>query len=105
MIAMNLSRLGRSTVPLLLVFAFAACKPANDDRPPAPETAAPAPAAAAPIAEDRGRKPGEEPAATPEADQSAFSRVDSGEAERAASQRGHESAGEPTPATEPRGGE
>ena len=105
MIATNLSRLGRSAAPLLLVFVFAACKPAHEDRPAAPETAAPAPVAAAPIAEDRGRKQGETPAATAEADQSAFSHVDSGDAERAASTRGHESAGEPTPATEPRGGE
>ena len=102
---MNSSRLGRCTLPLVAAFAFAACKPAPDERPPAPETAAPAPAAAAPIVEDRGRKQSEEPAATPETEQSAFSHVDSGEAERAASKRGHDSAGEQPPATQPQGGQ
>ena len=105
MIATNLSRLGRIAAPLLLVFAFAACKPAHDDRPSAPQTGEPAPVATAPVIEDRGRKQGEEPAATPEAEQSAFSHVDSGEAERAASKRGHDSAGEQTPATQPQGGQ
>ena len=104
MIATNPSRLRRSAlaVPLLLVIACAGCKP-HDDRPAAPETAAPAPPAAVTTPEDRGRKPGDAPAATPESDQSAFSHVDSGEAERAASQRGHDSAGEATPATQPQG--
>jgi hypothetical protein len=100
MIAMHLARLGRTAAPLLLVLACAACKPAHDDRPPAPTTAEPAPAAAPVVSEDRGRKQGEEPATTPEGDQSAFSHVDSGEAERAASKRGHDSAGEQTPAAQ-----
>lgn len=90
---------------LLAVFAFTGCKPAaNDDRPSAPETAAPAPPAVVTPGEDRGRQQGEQPAATPEADQSAFSNVDSGEAERAASKRGHDSAGEPTPTGQPGSG-
>jgi hypothetical protein len=89
-------------IPLLFVIACIGCKP-QDDRPSAPETAAPAPPPAATTTEDRGRKQGEAPAATPESDQSAFSHVDSGDAERAASQRGHESAGESAPATQPQG--
>jgi hypothetical protein len=105
MIAKNFTRLGRCALPLLAACAFAACKPAHEERPPAPETAAPVPPATAAIVEDRGRKQGEEPPATPEADQSAFSHVDSGEAERAASKRGHDSAGEQAPATQPQGGQ
>jgi hypothetical protein len=92
MIATHLIRLGRTAAPILLVLAFTACKPAHDDRPAAPATGEPAPAATVAVGEDRGRKPGEESAATPEADQDAFSHVDSGEAERAASKRGHDSA-------------
>lgn len=105
MTATNPSQLRRCAlaIPLLLVIAAAGCKP-RDDRPAAPQTAAPAPPAAATITEDRGRKQGEAPTATPEHDQSAFSHVDSGEAERAASQRGHDSAGEPTPAAQPGSG-
>ena len=109
MIATIIDRPPRSAplLPLVMlaVFAFAGCKPAaHEDRPSAPETAAPAPPAAVAPSEDRGRKQGDEPAATPEADQSAFSNVDSGETERAASKRGHESAGEPTPASQPGSG-
>ncbi|HEX6398290.1 MAG TPA: hypothetical protein VFZ95_12770 [Steroidobacteraceae bacterium] len=104
MIATNLSRPGRLAVPLLLACALAACKPAHDDRPAAPQTAEPAPVASAPVTEDRGRQEGEQPAAAAETDQSAFSHVDSGEAERAASKRGHESAGEQTPAGQPGSG-
>jgi hypothetical protein len=106
MIARNTRRPGRSllAIPLLLAIACAGCKP-RDDRPPAPETAAPAPPAAVTPAEDRGRKQGDVPAPTPESDQSAFSHVDSGEAERAASQRGHDSAGEPPPAAQSQGDE
>jgi hypothetical protein len=100
MIATHLSRLGRIAVPLLFACAFTACKPAHDDRPAAPQTAEPAPVASAPVAEDRGRNQGEQPAATTEADQSAFSHVDSGEAERAASKRGHDSAGQQPPAAQ-----
>ena len=104
MIATHLVRLGRTAAPLLLVLTFAACNPAHDDRPPGPATVEPAPAAAPVVSEDRGRKQGDDTAATPEADQSAFSHVDSGEAERAASKRGHDSAGEQTPAVQPGSG-
>jgi len=104
MIATTLSRLGRITAPLVLSFAFGACKPAHDDRPPAPQTAAPAPVATAPVTEDRGRKHDEQPAVATDVDQDAFSHVESGEAERAASKRGHDSAGEPTPAGQPGSG-
>jgi hypothetical protein len=104
MIATNPGRTTRRALALLLVCAFTGCKPAHDDRPPAPQTAAPAPPVVAPVGEDRGRKQAEDTAATPEADQSAFSHVDSAEAERAASQRGHESAGEPAPASQPGSG-
>jgi hypothetical protein len=104
MIATHLARLGRTAAPLLLILAVTACKQAHDDRPSPPATAEPAPAATAVVAEDRGRKQGEEPAATPQADQSAFSHVDSGEAERAASKRGHDSAGEQMPVAQPGSG-
>jgi hypothetical protein len=91
------------TLPLLLGLAFAACAQKHDDRPSAPETAAPAPAPAASSAEDRGQqKPGD--AAKPADDQDAFSHVGDGESERAASQRGHESAGEQAPAAHPGSG-
>jgi hypothetical protein len=103
MIATHLSRLGRSAIPLVFV-ALAACKPAHDERPSAPQTAEPAPVATAPVAEDRGRKAGDATADTPAADQSAFSHVESGETERAASKRGHESAGEQMPAAQPGSG-
>lgn len=103
MTATHLRRPGRSACVLLLI-AFAGCKPAHDDRPPPPQTAQPAPPATAPVVEDRGRKQLEQPAATPDAEQSAFSHVDSGEAERAASRRGHDSAGEQTPAVQPGSG-
>lgn len=105
MIATTPRRLRRSTlaIPLLLAIACAGCKP-HDDRPAAPETAAPAPPPALSTSEDRGRKQGDAAAPAPESDQSAFSHVDSGETERAASKRGHDSAGEPAPATQPGSG-
>lgn len=103
MIDSNLRRLRRLTLPLLLGLACAACAQKHDDRPAAPETGAPAPAPAVSTAEDRGQqKPGEE--TRPADDQDAFSHVDEGESERAASQRGHDSAGEQTPATQPGSG-
>jgi hypothetical protein len=110
MIATDLRRPDRPAIPLLLaplaavlLMAGTGCTK-HDAGPPPPETAAPAPPAAVPTAEDRGhQKAGE--IATPESEQSAFSNVESGEAERAASQRGHESAGEQAPATQPPGGE
>ncbi len=95
--------LHRFTLPLLLGLACAACAQKHDDRPSAPETAAPAPAPVASTAEDRGQqKPGE--ASKPADDRDAFSHVEDGETERAASQRGHASAGEKTPAAQPGSG-
>ncbi len=108
MIATDIRRLDRPTLSFLLalllalVLACSACTK-QDSRPSAPETAAPAPPAAAPTAEDRGHKKAGDTAA-PESEQSAFSNVESGEAERAASQRGHQSAGEQAPATQPGSG-
>jgi hypothetical protein len=102
MIATNRIRPARIAIPLLLTFAFAACQP-REDGPAAPETAAPAPPPAASTAEDRGR-PATDGTAKPGDEQSAFSHVESGEAERAASQRGHASAGEASPATPPGSG-
>jgi hypothetical protein len=106
MIATDLRRLDRPAVScllaLLVVFACPACTK-QEARPSAPETAAPAPPPAAPTTEDRGHKKADD-AAAPESEQSAFSNVESGEAERAASQRGHQSAGEQTPATQPGSG-
>ena len=103
MIATQHRRFRRIALPLLLGLACAACAQKPDDRPSAPETGAPAPAPAVSTAEDRGQqKPGEQP--KPVDDQDAFSHVDNGEAERAASQRGHESAGEPAPAAQPGSG-
>jgi hypothetical protein len=109
MIATQLRRLDRPAVFFLLALLLAlalACSACTkqDTRPSAPETAAPAPPAAVPTTEDRGHKKADD-VPTTEEEQSAFSNVDSGEAERAASQRGHQSAGEPTPAIQPRGGE
>jgi len=103
MIDTKSGRLRRLALPLLLGLACAACAQKPDDRPSAPETAAPAPPPAASTAEDRGQpKPAE--AAKPADDQDAFGHVGEGESERAASQRGHESAGEPTPAAQPGSG-
>ena len=107
MIATDLRRLRRPAAlllpALLLVFGSFACTK-HDARPAPPETAAPAPPPAVPTAEDRGHQKAGDVAA-PEGEQSALSNVESGEAERAASQRGHQSAGEQTPATQPQGGE
>lgn len=106
MIATDLRRLHRHSIfllpALLLVFACPACTK-QDARPSAPETAAPAPPPAVSTAEDRGQQKSGDVAA-PESEQSALSNVESGEAERAASQRGHQSAGEQAPATQPGSG-
>jgi hypothetical protein len=100
MIAMNPSRLRLPACILLLTLA--GCGD-HRDLPPAPQAAEPAPAATVTPAEDRGQqKVGE--AAKPASDENALSNVDSGEAERAASKRGHESAGETAPATAPGSG-
>lgn len=96
MIAKKLLQL-RLPCILLLAFGFAACGQ-HENRPAPPQTAEPAPAPAVTPSEDRGQQPAEAPA-EPASDEHAFSHVDSAEAERAASKRGHESAGEPTPGT------
>jgi hypothetical protein len=103
MMSTNMSRLRLHLCSFLLALACAACTQ-HDNRPAPPETAAPAPAPAVTPAEDRGQQQAGD-AAAPATDENAFSNVDNGEAERAASKRGHDSAGEPTPATEPRSGE
>jgi hypothetical protein len=89
---------------LLLTLACAGCTGHDDNRPAAPQTAEPAAPAPAPTpAEDRGKGASTEDSAA--TDQSAFSHVEGGEAERAASKRGHDSAGEPAPGAAPRSGE
>jgi hypothetical protein len=100
MIAFKLSRLRLPAYVLLITLA--ACG-GNRDLPPPPESAEPAPAAAVTPAEDRGQKKSGE-TATPTTDEHAFSNVESGEAERAASKRGHDSAGETAPAPAPGSG-
>ncbi|HET7808948.1 MAG TPA: hypothetical protein VFL16_00045 [Steroidobacteraceae bacterium] len=95
MIATKLSQLRLPACILSLALGLAACQQ-QDNRPAPPQTAEPAPAPTTAPAEDRGQQPAGSPAEAA-SDESAFSHVDSGDAERAASQRGHESAGEPTP--------
>jgi hypothetical protein len=96
-------RLARPTLLLLVAFACAACNDKEAEGPAPPQTAEPAPVAKVTAPEDRGQqKPGE--VAEPASDESAFSHVDSAEAERAASERGHQSAGEPSPAAQPGSG-
>jgi hypothetical protein len=86
----------RLPTTLLLSLGLAACgNQANT--PAAPELADPAPPAAVSTAEDRGHAQESEPA-DPAAADSAFTNIESGDAERAASKRGRESAGEPAPA-------
>jgi hypothetical protein len=84
---------------VLLAAALAACTP-KDDRPAPPQTGEPAPPATVSPAEDRGHPQPGQPAATtdPTAPDHAFTGVEAGEVERAASKRGHDSAGE-TPAS------
>jgi len=95
MIAIKLSQLRLPTCILLLAFGSAACQQ-HDNRPAPPQTAEPAAAPTVSPTEDRGQQPAGAPADA-SSDESALSHVDSGEAERAASKRGHESAGEPAP--------
>ena len=99
MIANTLRRLSRPTLVLIVATTCVACNDKQAEGPAPPQTAEPAPAPKVTVTEDRGQQKSAE-AADPAADQSAFSHVDSGEAERAASQRGHESAGETAPAKE-----
>jgi len=95
MIAIKLPQLRLPAFILILAFGCAACTQ-HEDRPAPPQTAEPAPAPTVTPSEDRGQQPAEAPADAA-SDEHAFSRVESAEAERAASKRGHESAGEPTP--------
>ncbi len=100
-------RLRLPTTLLLITLGAVGCGK-QDNAPAAPETADPAPPPAASTAEDRGHQEADQKmddAAKTEEPDSTFTNVESGEAERAASKRGHESAGEQTPATAPGGGE
>jgi hypothetical protein len=100
-------RLRLPTSLLLITLGVVGCgERANS--PAAPETADPAPPPAVSTSEDRGHQAKTENAgdvAKPEEPDNTFSNVESGEAERAASKRGHESAGEQAPATAPGSGE
>ena len=101
---MSMKHLLRLRLPAALVAIglVSACG-GQPDAPAPPQTADPAPPPAVATAEDRGLQPaGEAPA--PASDEHAFSNVESGEAERAASKRGHESAGEAAPAPAPGSG-
>jgi len=86
----------RLPISLLLVTLAGVGCTSHDNRPAAPATADPAPPAAVTPAEDRGKEAAAE-APAPASDESAFGHVDGGEAERAASKRGHDSAGEAAP--------
>ena len=101
MIATLLSRLRLPTTLLFISLAGVACGDKAPYRPPPPETAAPAPPATVAPAEDRGH---ETPAATSAPADGAFSGVESAESERAASERGHQSAGD-KPVGKPEGGQ
>jgi hypothetical protein len=107
MIALLLSRHRPAVAAFLLALACAGCSdhastPSAPARAP-PTVAEPAAAPAMTPAEDRGKQSPDGTSAA-EAEQSAFSHVDGGDAERAASKRGHDSAGEPAPGDAPRGG-
>lgn len=103
MMAKNPWQLRLPTCVLFLAFGLAACQQ-HDNRPAPPQTAEPAPPPAVAPGEDRGQQPAGEPAAAG-GDDYALSHADSGEAERAASKRGHDSADETPPATQPGSGQ
>jgi hypothetical protein len=107
MIALLLSRHRPAVAAFLLALACAGCgDPANTPSTPAlaePTVVEPAAPPAMTPAEDRGKQSADGTSAA-EAEQGAFSHVDAGDAERAASRRGHDSAGEPAPGDAPRGG-
>jgi len=90
MIANILARLRLPTTLVFVSLAGVACGDKAPDRPAPPETAAPAPATTVAPAEDRGHE--NTGVAASEPADSAFSGVDAAEAERAASERGHQSA-------------
>ena len=100
MMARNPSRALLTAGILLLSMACAAC---GDQRNTSaqPSIADPAPSVAASPPEDRGKQPA---TATPGAEERALGYLEAGEAERAASKRGHESAGEPAPVAGGSGG-
>jgi hypothetical protein len=91
MIAKTLSRLRLPATLVFVALASVACGDKAPDRPAPPETAAPAPATTITPAEDRGH---EKAGAASEPADGAFTGVDSAEAERAASERGRQSAGD-----------
>lgn len=91
MIATLLKPLRLPTTLLFISLASVACGDKAPDRPAPPETVAPAPPATVAPAEDRGH---EKPGAASEPADSTFSGVENADAERAASERGHQSAGE-----------
>ena len=100
-------RLRLPTTLLLITLGAVGCGK-QDNAPAAPETADPAPPPAASTTEDRGHQDAGQKTdnvAKPEGPDHTFTNVESGEAERAASERGRESAGEQTPAAAPGGGE
>jgi hypothetical protein len=104
MIAKQLSRVRLPVSAFLLSLACVACGGHEGDAAPpdAPKTAEPAPPPTVTPAEDRGKGPPVVEA--PGADQSAFDHVEGGDAERAASKRGHDSAGEPAAGADARSG-
>jgi hypothetical protein len=91
MIATLLSRLRLPATLVVIALGTVACGDKPPDRPAPPETAAPAPATTVTPAEDRGHDKGD-PAPAPA--EGALSGVESAESERAASERGRQSAGD-----------
>jgi hypothetical protein len=102
MITRNLLRL-RLPISILFFTLAAGCGGDHANLPAPPETAEPAPPPTVTPTEDRGQ-PKAADSDTPASDEHAFSNVEGGEAERAASKRGHDSAGETAPAPAPGSG-
>jgi len=100
MIARPLSGRRLPVVAVLLALACAACS-GKGNQAAEPAIADPAPPVAASPVEDRGRQ--QAGTASPGADERAFGHVD-GDAERAASKRGHDSAAEPAAGARPGSG-
>jgi hypothetical protein len=101
MIANILTRLRLPTTLVFISLAGVACGGKDPERPAPPETAAPAPAASVTPGEDRGH---ENPVAAPPPADGALSGVATAESERAASERGRQSAGD-QPVGKPGGGQ